>query len=222
MKIFFIFHYFIGGWKSKKIEIDFSNKKKRNEIVQKIIDLKNYQTYLEIGTFKNDLFDLVKCKEKFGVDPVSGGNIRKTSDDFFKDNTKKFDLIFIDGLHHYAQVKKDIIHSLKYLNNGGVILMHDCMPRDYYYQAVPRSQINWNGDTWKAFLEIRANKDFDAYCCYADEGIGVILKRDNKNHLNLENINFKNFKFNKYVENYKEYLNLIEYDQLIEIIQNYE
>ena len=222
MKIFYIFHYLNGGWKSKKIEIDFSNKKKRNEIVQKIIDLKNYQTYLEIGTFRNDLFDSVRCKKKIGVDPVSGGNIRKTSDNFFKDNTKKFDLIFIDGLHHYAQVKKDIVHSLKYLNNGGIILMHDCMPRDYYYQAVPRSQINWNGDTWKAFLEIRTVKNLDAYCCYADEGIGIILKRDNKNHLNLENANFKNFEFNKYIENYKEYLNLIEYDQLIEIIQNYE
>ena len=37
--------------------------------------------------------------------------------------------------------------------------MHDCMPRDYYYQAVPRSQINWNGDTWKAFLEIRTDRN---------------------------------------------------------------
>ena len=64
MKIFYIFHYLNGGWKSKKIEIDFSNKKKRNEIVQKIIDLKNYQTYLEIGTFRNDLFDSVRCKKK--------------------------------------------------------------------------------------------------------------------------------------------------------------
>ena len=68
----------------------------------------------------------------------------------------------------------------------------------------------------------RTDKNLDAYCCYADEGIGIILKRDNKNHLNLENANFKNFEFNKYIENYKEYLNLIEYDQLIEIIQNYE
>ena len=222
MKIFYFYHYLNGGKNSKKIEIDFKGKKKRNEIVQKIIDLKNYKSYLEIGTFKNDLFNYINCDEKYGVDPTSGGNIRKTSDQFFRDNIKKFDLIFIDGLHHYNQVKRDILNSLKFLNKGGVILMHDCMPRDYYYQAVPRSQINWNGDTWKAFLEIRTNKNLDTYCCYADEGIGIILKRDNKHHLNLENANFKNFKFNKYVENYKEYLNLIEYNQLIEIIRNYE
>ncbi len=222
MKIFYFYHYLNGGKNSKKIEIDFKDKKKRNEIVQKIIDIKNYKSYLEIGTFKNDLFNYVNCKEKYGVDPTSGGNIRKTSDQFFRDNIKKFDLIFIDGLHHYNQVKRDILNSLQFLNKGGVVLMHDCMPRDYYYQAVPRSQINWNGDTWKAFLEIRTKKNLDTYCCYADEGIGIILKRNNKNHLNLENANFKNFRFNEYVENYKEYLNLIDYDQLIEIIKNYE
>ena len=222
MKIFYFYHYLKGGRNSGKIEIDFSNKKKRNEIVQKIINIKNYKSYLEIGTFRDELFNFIKCEEKIGVDPVSGGNIRKTSDNFFFDNKKKFDLIFIDGLHHYSQVKKDIQNSLKFLNKGGLILMHDCMPRNYYYQAVPRSQINWNGDTWKAFLEIRTNTDLDTYCCYADEGIGVILKRENRNHLKIEKKNFKNFDFNEYVKNYKEYLNLIEYDQLVDIISKYE
>ena len=96
------------------------------------------------------------------------------------------------------------------------------MPRDYYYQAVPRSQYNWNGDTWKAFLEVRANKNFDSYCCYADEGVGVILNRKNKNKLNLNIKDFKKLKFNDYVDNYKEYLNLIEYEDLFKIIENYE
>ena len=222
MKIFYFYHYLTGGKKSKKIKIDFSNKKRRNEIVQNIINIKNYNSYLEIGTFKDDLFNFIKCKEKIGVDPVSGGNVRKTSDQFFLENKKKFDIIFIDGLHHYHQVKKDIQNSLNFLNDNGAILMHDCMPRDYYYQAVPRSQINWNGDTWKAFLEIRTDRNLDSYCCYADEGVGLILKRPNKNLLEIEKKNFENFSFNEYVDNYKEYLNLIEYDKLIEIISNNE
>ena len=41
MKIFYFYHYLNGGKNSKKIEIDFKDKKKRNEIVQKIIDIKN-------------------------------------------------------------------------------------------------------------------------------------------------------------------------------------
>ena len=222
MKLFYFFHYINGGYKSKKIDISFQDKITRLEIVKNIMKLKNFKSYLEIGTFKDDLFKSVECQNKTGVDPVSGGNVRKTSDDFFSKNNKKFDLIFIDGLHHYSQVKKDINNSLSVLNNSGIILMHDCMPRDYYYQAVPRSQYNWNGDTWKAFLEIRTNENFDSYCCYADEGVGVILKRKNKNKLNLNIKNFKKLKFNDYADNYKEYLNLIEYEDLFKIIENYE
>ena len=220
-KLYYVYHYFTGGFKAKKINISFENKKNRTEIVQNIINLKNFNSYLEIGTFKDELFNFVNCKTKIGVDPAYGGNVRKTSDQFFKENKKTFDFIFIDNLHHYKQVKKDIINSLKVLNDGGVILMHDCMPKDYYYQAVPRCQFEWNGDTWKAFLEIRTNENVDVYCCYADQGIGVILKRKNKNRLDINLKDFSKFNFNDYVENYKKYLNLIEYDDLINILKNY-
>ena len=222
MKLFYFFHFLNGGFKSKKLNISFHDKKSRIEIVKNIIKLKQYKSYLEIGTFKDDLFSNIVCEDKIGVDPVSGGNVRKTSDEFFADNTKKFDLIFIDGLHHYDQVKKDILNSISILESNGIILMHDCMPRDYYYQAVPRSQFNWNGDTWKAFLEIRSNDNYDSYCCYADEGIGVILKRPNKNKLNLNIEKFKNFNFNLYADNYQKFLNLIEYEELIKIVKSYE
>ena len=82
--------------------------------------------------------------------------------------------------------------------------MHDCMPRNYYYQAVPRSQINWNGDTWKAFLEIRTNTDLDTYCCYADEGIGVILKRENRIDLYEKCLNFLNTRVELDLANFKD------------------
>ena len=222
MAFFYFFHWLSGGLYSKKINVSFHNKKNRIEIIKRILEIKKYRSYLEIGTFKDDLFKNIDCKIKIGVDPVSGGNIRKTSDDFFAENNQKFDFIFIDGLHHYNQVKKDILNSLHVLNVNGIILLHDCMPRDYFYQAVPRSQLNWNGDTWKAFLEMRTNKNFDSYCCNADEGIGVILNRKNRNKLELKNKNFKRFSFNEYAENYKKYLNLIEFDELVKIIINYE
>jgi len=222
MKLFYLFHFLSGGFNSKKIDISFKDKKKRLEIVNNIIKIKEYRNYLEIGTFKDDLFKNVVCQNKIGVDPVSGGNIRKTSDQFFAENSRKFDIIFIDGLHHYHQVKKDILNSISILEEGGIILMHDCMPRDYYYQAVPRSQLNWNGDTWKAFLEVRCNSRYDSYCCYADEGVGVILNRPNKNKLELITKNFKKLNFNLFANNYKKLLNLIEYDVLIKLIKNYE
>ena len=88
------------------IGFDFSNKPTRDFIIQNIINLKDFKSYLEIGTFHDDLFKQIKCNKKVGVDPISGGTVRKTSDQFFNDNKDKFDCIFIDGLHYYSQVKK--------------------------------------------------------------------------------------------------------------------
>ena len=59
--------------------------------------------------------NIINCKKKVGVDPVSGGTIRVTSDNFFRTNKEKFDCIFIDGLHKYAQVKKGHRKFIKFL-----------------------------------------------------------------------------------------------------------
>ena len=40
MKIFYLYHFFKGGYKSKKIDISFENKKSRVEIVNNIIKIK--------------------------------------------------------------------------------------------------------------------------------------------------------------------------------------
>ena len=179
MKLNYVIEKYIKAKKLDDVGLDFSDKPSRQFIVQDIINTKKYRSYLEIGTFHNDLFDNIKCDKKVGVDPVSGGTIRKTSDDFFISNNEKFDCIFIDGLHYYSQVKKDIDNSLKVLNPNGIILLHDCLPNNHFEQAIPRCQATWNGDVWKAIVECRTNKDIDTYTCYADFGIGVILNRAN-------------------------------------------
>lgn len=219
-----IYHKIFSESFRKDIDISncYDSELHRLDIIKYIIKKYNIKSYLEIGCDQNQVFSNVDVNRKVGVDPVKGGNVRTTSDIFFKRNKEKFDLIFIDGLHRYQQVKKDIINSLKFLNDNGIILIHDCMPRNFYYQAIPRCQLNWNGDTWKAFLEFRSMEHLDAYCCYADEGIGVIFKRKNKNRLEINYKDFSKIDFNEFIDNYKIYLNLIEYDDLIKIIQNYE
>ena len=59
MKIIYFFHYMTGGINSKKIDIDFEGKESRIKIVQEIINLKNYRSYLEIGTFEDELFSKI-------------------------------------------------------------------------------------------------------------------------------------------------------------------
>ncbi len=217
LKFFYFYHRLFNNH-SENIGFDFSKKKNRKEIIQEIIDKKNYKNYLEIGCFSDELFNYIKCENKVGVDPVSGGTIRKTSDQFFKDNKDKFDCIFIDGLHEYTQVKKDIDNSLNSLNEGGIILLHDCLPNNFYAQAIPRCQYVWNGDVWKAIVECRTKKNLDVYTCYADNGIGVIFKRNNQNLLDHSIENFKKLRFSFYFNDHKKLMNIIEFDELLKLI----
>ena len=88
------------------------------------------------------------------------------------------------------------------------------MPRDFFYQAVPRSRSAWNGNVWKNIVESRTKPEIDTYVIHADQGIGMILKRPNKNLLNLNINNFKKLKYKDFFYNYKEYLNVIYYENL--------
>lgn len=48
-----------------------------------------------------------------------------TSDNFFKTNTKTYDLIYIDGSHIPDDVQKDMINSFKVLKKDGIMWMDD-------------------------------------------------------------------------------------------------
>ena len=212
------FYYFYGEKFFKRFNYDWSNYPSRFEIIQKIIDKKKYENYLEIGCDKDSNFSKIKVKNKIGVDPLSGGNLKMTSNDFFKNNEIFFDCIFIDGLHIYEQVRKDILNSIKFLNPNGIIILHDCMPLKIWNQIVPKMYGHWNGDVWKAIVEARTMKDIDTYTCKADHGLGMIFKRKNKNLLSLDITNFKKLKFKDYYINHKNFMNIIEPDDIDKIL----
>ena len=202
----------------KKLNFEWSVLSQRYEIINKIIKKNSYKKYLEIGCFKDENFEKIDINYKVGVDPVSGGTVRKTSDEYFEDNKEYFDIIFIDGLHYFDQVKKDIKNSLNFLNSKGIIIIHDCLPSKIRDQMIPRAHEKWNGDVWKAIVELRTKDYLDVYTCFADHGLGVIFKRNNKNKLNLNLKNFKKLKFRDYYHNYSKFMNIISEDELLKII----
>ena len=177
-KIFRKIYYklFIENFKGK-LNYNFTENFYRWDLIEYLIKKNNYKNYLEIGCDKDQLFSKVNIGNKIGVDPVSGGNVRKTSDDFFKENKSSFDIVFIDGLHTYEQVKKDILNSVNCLLDEGIILVHDCMPDSLGKQAVPRYKMQWNGDVWKAIVDLRQQENLEIYTCEIDQGIGVISKK---------------------------------------------
>ena len=209
-KIYYLL--FVENFKGK-LKFNFPSNYSRIELIDYLIKKNNYSDYLEIGCDKDQLFSKVNIKNKTGVDPVSGGNIRKTSDQFFLENKKKFDIIFIDGLHIYKQVKNDILNSIDCLNDNGVILVHDCMPDSLSKQAVPRYRMQWNGDVWKAIVDLRQNEDLNIFTCEIDQGVGIIKKIKNTSILKIDKP-IKKLKFKDYFNNYKSYLRVISLDEL--------
>ena len=63
-------------------------------------------------------------------------------------------------------------------------------------------------------MEFRTLDYVDTYTCYADYGIGVILKNKNKKQLKINIKDFSKLKFSDYFKNFKEYMNIVEYDEL--------
>lgn len=201
---------------NKKINYNFPDNYFRWDLIEYLIKKYNYSNYLEIGCDRDQLFSKVKIQNKIGVDPFSGGTVRKTSDKFFLENNEKFDIIFIDGLHIYSQVKKDILNSVQCLKPNGIVLVHDCMPDSVGKQAVPRYKMQWNGDVWKAIVDLRQKNNLEIYTCEIDQGIGIITNKKNSSVLKLD-IPINKIKFKDYYYNYKEYMRVINLNEFKKI-----
>jgi hypothetical protein len=183
----------------------------RHELINYLISKFNYKTYLEIGYKAGATFNLIDCKYKRSVDPMPENECiylyKLTSDNFFKINNKKYDIIFIDGLHEYEQVKKDFENSLLFLNDNGVIVFHDMNPQDTIckdgrlikgeVRAEPFSQGGcYNGDCYKLAIDMFNGKyDHEYKTLDMDEGCMIVfpykkiiaIKRNiDKNYINFD------------------------------------
>ena len=206
----------------------------RTEIINYLIAKNNYTSYLEIGLDNGINFMNVKCQNKESVDPFIKDdhknydltykddipeNIKKlltyrmTSDEFFKICIKKYDIIFIDGLHTQEQVGRDIINSLKVLNENGMIVVHDCLPNSEEAQKVPRVQGEWNGDVWKAVYEL-IRQGLDIEVVSDDYGCGIVKYTDDSNLLKYPKKSEATW--SDFEQNRKTMINVISVEQFLE------
>lgn len=157
---------------------------RRYQVINKIIKDKGFKKYLEIGVYTGQSIREIDAELKHGVDPGFEGHVaaevthRMTSDEFFATLSKdfKYDIIFIDGLHHSEQVDLDIKNSLEHLVDGGVIVLHDCSPEEELYSLVPRVSGIWNGDVYRSVLRFRKEGLHTCFTVDTDSGCGVIVK----------------------------------------------
>jgi hypothetical protein len=136
----------------------------REDLINKIINNYNLHNpaYLEIGVWEGSTFKHIRTSTKDGVDPGQYCdsvyvNYKTTSDDFFQNHIKrKYDIVFIDGLHTAYQVSKDIYNSINNLNNGGWIILDDVFPHceNEQERLNLRKVGSQTGDVWKAVYHV--------------------------------------------------------------------
>jgi hypothetical protein len=190
----------------------------RTEIINYLIRKVKGTSYLEIGVREpQGNYNHILCENKVAVDPVPLGEgiLPLTSDEFFKQNLITYDVIFIDGLHEEEQVMKDILNSLKVLNEGGYVVCHDMSPTTELMQRVPiETDGAWTGDCWKAWVKLRSSrKDLNMSVVDTDFGVGIIKKGTQK-CLSLENLSldYSNLDINR-----EKWLNLISIQKFYEL-----
>lgn len=133
--------------------------------------------YLEVGVNKGDTFLAVEIAERTAVDPAFRFDWQaaatpatrfhqQPSDAFFARCRERFDIVFLDGLHVFAQTFRDFCNALDVTDEGALILIDDTVPDDVYSswphpreaQALRRQAGvrggSWHGDVFKMVFAI--------------------------------------------------------------------
>jgi hypothetical protein len=190
----------------------------RVAVLQNLLDRIPNPTYLEIGVLKGEVLHQLRAARKIAVDPefripfpqrlrdrFSRSIIYRqmTSDRFFEHHghilQDGIDVAFVDGLHTWEQAYRDVMNCLCHLNEGGVIVMHDCIPpnaaaalratRPEEAQAMqhPEWTHEWTGDVYKAVIQLRSQRhDLQIFVLNCDYGLGIVTRGTAQETLSLD------------------------------------
>ena len=195
----------------------------RWDIINYIIDKKKYTSYLEVGVqdYESNCAK-INASYKVSVDPAPRGkcDFVGTSDAYFESISADvmFDIIFIDGLHHSDQVLKDIENSLNHLNPEGTIVVHDCLPENYYNQVRDDHGGEWTGDVWKAIVYLKGRRsDLSIKVVDHDWGCGIIQRGS---QTLIDKLELEDIKWSLFEEKRNEILSVISEQEFLKIYNN--
>lgn len=196
----------------------YSNDHTRIDVLQLLQKKRNYRRYLEIGCQGDVCFSQIEAEHKVGVDPVSGGTHRMTSDAYFADLAKQklqpeFDLIFIDGDHHHNQVWKDVQNALAILAPKGALVMHDCLPLNRAYEKP-----TWSGTAWRAYAKLRTRPTLEAFVGDFDHGVGLIRFGSNTNIVSIPQ-SLDKLTYDDFVKNRERWMRPVSFEQIEKIVE---
>ena len=97
----------------------------------------------------------------------------------------KYDLVFVDAWHEYANASEDLALAMMLVSPTGVVLVHDCNPENEE-KAQPKLPDEcapghcdrpWSGESYAAFLDLVLSTEgvADYFTIDDDHGCGVIF-----------------------------------------------
>jgi SAM-dependent methyltransferase len=207
----------------------------RVDIIQAVLDSRRTRHYLEIGVQSGDTFFRLKARKKMAVDPqflfttfdklrwlrwnpynLFNEYYQIGSDDFFSENSsmlaaRRLDVVFVDGLHTYEQSLRDIENSLRYLRDGGAIIVDDCDPPNEPASRPikPKNNAPWCGDVWKSIVHLRSIRaDLQAFVLDCAFGLGIVVKQPAQTMLSYSVSDIKDMSYGEFSLNRQSLLDL--------------
>ncbi len=148
------------------------------------------ERYLEIGVRRGDSLALARGLA-VGIDPQYSieaelqcqvSLFRTTSDDYFSQpdplaptGGRPFDLAYIDGLHLFEFVLRDLINVERCSSPRGVIILHDVLPRNPDEAARDKHTRMWTGDAYQIIAVLRTYRPDLAVVPISTEPTGLLL-----------------------------------------------
>ena len=152
--------------------------------LKNLAEILNPASYLEIGTNKGVSLEQIEC-DVVCIDPkfmISGSPLARrrrnlfyqmTSDEFFAEYDvltifpRGVDLAFLDGMHRFEYLLRDVINVERCCHRRSLILLHDCLPlnvrmaeRSWLPAAHGESFTGdwWTGDVWRILPTLKKHR----------------------------------------------------------------
>jgi methyltransferase family protein len=97
----------------------------------------------------------------------------------------RVDICLVDGWHTYDCAIRDLTCVYDLLADGGVMIVHDCMPENERTASPAWISGNWCGVSYRAYLDfVLSRHDLDYCTVNVDHGCGIIFKKRSINVVN--------------------------------------
>ena len=206
------------------------------------------RSYLEIGVKDGACFQRIDAETRVAVDPrflmrrpasawarkilrakTGSFYFQVTSDAFFAGPARRFprfDVVFVDGLHTYAQSYLDVLNALDVVSEHGVVVVHDCNPASAAAAAptleeaarTPGFVGEWSGDVYKSLARLRTHTDLRACVIDCDQGVGIVKRGVPERRLELSLDEIAALRYDDLAENRAALLDLRPESALEEVL----